>query len=181
MDELEADDQPWMEWLCPITQELPTDPVTACDGRVYERSAIVKWFAERDASGESAISPLTGLTMSTELMPAVQVRNMITRMVKHRQIVGEHADAWLAAMKQAETDRKQKAKGPPTPAPAALNPWEVCKRKLGRLMEAHREGLITDEDYRMCEVKFLNELNAAMKTWVLQVNVHNPRLNSMRQ
>ena len=40
-------------------------------------------------------------------MPAVQVRNMITLLVKNRQIVGEHADAWLAAMKQAETDRSK--------------------------------------------------------------------------
>ena len=52
-------------------------------------------------------------------MPAVQVRNMITLLVKNRQIVGEHADAYLAAMKQVETDRsvvatlKQKAEGPP--------------------------------------------------------------------
>ena len=28
------------ELLCPITQQLPADPVTADDGRLYERAAI---------------------------------------------------------------------------------------------------------------------------------------------
>ena len=32
------------ELVCPITQELPTDPVMAEDGRVYERSAITAWL-----------------------------------------------------------------------------------------------------------------------------------------
>ena len=32
------------ELLCPITQQLPVDPVTAEDGRLYERAAINEWF-----------------------------------------------------------------------------------------------------------------------------------------
>eukprot|EP00966_Prymnesium_polylepis_P012622 289710-Prymnesium_polylepis.1 len=28
------------EWVCPFTFELPLDPVTAADGRTYERCAI---------------------------------------------------------------------------------------------------------------------------------------------
>ena len=166
MDEPKADDRLRMELLCPITQELPTDPVTACDGRVYERSAIAKWFAEQKASGPRprsiATSPMTGEIMTTKLMPAVQVRNMISLLVENKQIVGEHADAWLAAMKQAETDRKQKAKGPPTPAPAALDPWEVCLLKLKEIREWHREGLITDEDRTKYTDKFIHE------SWALE-------------
>ena len=38
------------EYLCPITQELPIDPVTAEDGRVYERSAIEEWLATNEKS-----------------------------------------------------------------------------------------------------------------------------------
>ena len=34
------------EFCCPITQELPIDPVTAEDGRVYERSAIEETFTQ---------------------------------------------------------------------------------------------------------------------------------------
>ena len=29
---------------CPITQELPVDPVIAKDGKIYEREAILEWF-----------------------------------------------------------------------------------------------------------------------------------------
>ena len=32
---------------CPITQELPIDPVMAKDGKIYERTAILKWFRKR--------------------------------------------------------------------------------------------------------------------------------------
>ena len=30
--------------VCPITQELPIDPVMAEDGKIYERNAIVEWL-----------------------------------------------------------------------------------------------------------------------------------------
>jgi len=32
------------EFVCPITHELPLDPVTAEDGRVYKRKAIEEWL-----------------------------------------------------------------------------------------------------------------------------------------
>ena len=35
------------ELLCPITQQLPVYPVTAEDGRVYERDAIEEWIEEK--------------------------------------------------------------------------------------------------------------------------------------
>ena len=147
MDEPKADDRLRMELLCPITQELPTDPVTADDGRVYERSAIAKWFAERKASGKSATSPLTGETMSTKLMPAVQVRNTITLLVENKQIVGKHAAAPAAP-------------AAPAPAPAApvLASWESCKRKLEQLKEAHRLDLINDKDYATLVHKVLDSM-----------------------
>ena len=33
------------EWVCPISQELPIDPVMAEDGKIYERVSIAKWLA----------------------------------------------------------------------------------------------------------------------------------------
>ena len=33
------------EYVCPITAELPVDPVNAEDGRCYERHAIEEWFS----------------------------------------------------------------------------------------------------------------------------------------
>ena len=34
--------------VCPIAQALPTDPVTAEDGHIYERGAIESWFRAKD-------------------------------------------------------------------------------------------------------------------------------------
>ena len=80
------------ELVCAITQELPVDPVIARDGRVYERAAIEKWF-ERDGPLKS---PVTNEPMKRKLLPAVQVRNMIERMVKSGALKGEKVDAWAA-------------------------------------------------------------------------------------
>ena len=38
------------EFLCPITLELPLDPVTAADGHIYERSAIERHMATQGAA-----------------------------------------------------------------------------------------------------------------------------------
>ena len=43
----QAIDEMAEEFVCPITQELPVDPVTAEDGRVYERSAIEEWLGQQ--------------------------------------------------------------------------------------------------------------------------------------
>ena len=43
----QAIDEAVEEYVCPITAELPVDPVTAEDGRCYERHAIEDWFSRR--------------------------------------------------------------------------------------------------------------------------------------
>ena len=35
-------------FLCPITKELPVDPVLAADGKIYERAKIEEWLATSD-------------------------------------------------------------------------------------------------------------------------------------
>ncbi|KAK3064796.1 hypothetical protein LTS18_003846 [Coniosporium uncinatum] len=46
------------EYVCPISQELLEDPVTAADGMTYERSAIERWPQIRKTS------PMTGLALT---------------------------------------------------------------------------------------------------------------------
>ena len=96
------------ELVCPITQELPVDPVMAEDGRVYERSAIEAHI--RGRSAEALKSPITNEPMGARLLPAVQVRNNIERMVKSGAIGGDKAAAWQKRIedekKVAETRRK---------------------------------------------------------------------------
>ena len=89
------------EFLCPITQELPVEPVTAMDGKVYERKAIEDWF--RQGNGNS---PMTNQPMSTQLLPATHVRNSLELMVKSGALTGEKVDAWQKKLKEEETMAK---------------------------------------------------------------------------
>ena len=84
------------EYVCPITAELPIDPVTAEDGRCYERCAIEEWF-ERQPQPRVK-SPVTNEPMGKRLFPAVQIRNTLKRLVESGAISGSKADAWKEAM-----------------------------------------------------------------------------------
>ena len=90
------------EWTCPITQELPLDPVTAQDGRVYERSAIVTWFNKRRKAGQPIKSPVTNEPMQKCLLPAPQVRNTIEGMIQSGVLVGDIATGWNARLKEKD-------------------------------------------------------------------------------
>lgn len=58
------------ELVCPITQCVPLDPVTAEDGRIYDRNAIRTWLARRRTS------PHTNLDMGPRVFPAPHVKNI---------------------------------------------------------------------------------------------------------
>ena len=92
-----AIDETVSEFLCPITQELPLDPVTAEDGRVYERAAIEEWL-----SRPRKTSPTTNLAMGTKLLPAVQIRCVIEKLVRTGAITGDKAEKWQARLKDEE-------------------------------------------------------------------------------
>ena len=58
------------EFICPITSELPVDPVTAEDGRVYEKSALLEWFATKPE--DEIKSPVTNEPMEQQLIGSIQ-------------------------------------------------------------------------------------------------------------
>ena len=70
----QAIDEVAEEYVCPITAELPIDPVTAEDGRCYERCAIEEWFVRQPQP--QVKSPVTNEPMGKRLFSAVQLRNM---------------------------------------------------------------------------------------------------------
>lgn len=49
-------------FLCPITQDVMTDPVMTADGHTYERDAIEHWLESHNTS------PLTGLPLSSHVL-----------------------------------------------------------------------------------------------------------------
>ena len=60
------------DFICPITAEIMTDPVSTLDGFTYERAAITEWLRTKDTS------PKTGAKLeSTTLIPNHLVRSMI--------------------------------------------------------------------------------------------------------
>ncbi|KAI3459946.1 hypothetical protein Pfo_016609 [Paulownia fortunei] len=65
-------------FLCPLTKQVMSDPVTLENGQTFEREAIEKWFRECRESGRRAVCPLTLRELrSTELNPSIALRNTI--------------------------------------------------------------------------------------------------------
>ena len=91
-----AIDETVTEFICPISQELPLDPVTAEDGRVYEKASIEEWLAQKQTS------PVTNVAMGIRLLPAVQVRSVIRNLVQSGAISGDKADKWQERIAEEE-------------------------------------------------------------------------------
>ena len=61
-----------LDFICPITTEVMSDPVMAADGHAYERTAIERWLATKSTS------PMTGEELgNTGLFPNHILRRMI--------------------------------------------------------------------------------------------------------
>lgn len=126
------------ELVCPITQELPSDPVTAEDGRIYERKAIEKWLAQEDNSK----SPITNELMGKRLLPALQVLNSIRHLVNTGAILGDKADSWKERIEQEEIVSDLKCRAETDPNAMLL---------LGKWYSEGMNGLVKDD---ACGFKF---------------------------
>ena len=112
------------EILCPITQELPLDPVIAEDGRVYERSAIEEWLEKNEKS------PHTNEPMGKRLLPALQVKNMIAALVKSGALSGDKCAAWTQKLEQEKEVEEMRRKAEAGDAGA-----------MATLAEVYRDGV----------------------------------------
>ncbi|CAB9516986.1 Sel1 domain protein repeat-containing protein [Seminavis robusta] len=90
--------------ICPITLELPVDPVTAEDGFLYERAAIEQHCKSR--AGMVLKSPMTNERMGGRLLAAPKLRSLIETLVEKGAIAGEFADKYRAK-KQEIKDRAE--------------------------------------------------------------------------
>ena len=122
------------ELVCPITQELPMDPVMADDGRVYERQAMEEWL--RSKAGQAIRSPVTNEPMGKKLLPAVQVRNTIKGMVTSGAISGDKAEAWKKRIEEEEEVAKMRRRAEDGVAGAM--------DRLGAWYRNGRKGLAVD-------------------------------------
>jgi TPR repeat protein len=96
--------------ICPITLELPWDPVTAADGRVYDRPAIEEHIKCHQGHLKS---PITNEMMSKSLLPAPQIKSLIGTLVENGVIGGELASKWNEKVMQKKEmeDLLKKAEG----------------------------------------------------------------------
>eukprot|EP00966_Prymnesium_polylepis_P151799 3506872-Prymnesium_polylepis.1 len=76
-------------WICPITFELPLDPVHAEDGRTYERTAIEEHIRVR---GTDLRSPISNEPMGSRLMANPQARSTIEQLVRTGVLGGDKAE-----------------------------------------------------------------------------------------
>merc|ERR1712008_223305 len=91
------------DWVCPITCELPIDPVTAEDGHVYERSAIEAHIRTKRANLRS---PITNTKMGPQLLSSTQVRSTIEKLVRTGTVNGDKAKQWSNRIQQEDHVKK---------------------------------------------------------------------------
>lgn len=94
------------ELICPITLDLPFDPVTAEDGQVYERSAIEGYFKTKTSA--KVKSPVLNKDMGKQLFPALRTKNTIEILIEDGSITGELANKWQEKHQMDELIKKAK-------------------------------------------------------------------------
>ena len=128
------------ELQCPLSFEIMTDPVMNAAGQTYERAAIEEWF-ERQKDGD-VTSPMTNQVMGKQLVPALQTRSAIERLINNDIISGNVADTWKE--KRAELQAIDKDK---LPTLAKAHRGDVaCMRAIGFCYRDGCDGLKKDEE-----------------------------------
>jgi hypothetical protein len=84
---------------CPIGLQLPTRPVTAEDGRIYDEGAIQKYLAGCRGKRGTVVSPTTNEPMGRRLLPAPHIRQLIEETVKGGVLPPDVAADWLERVK----------------------------------------------------------------------------------
>ena len=92
--------------VCPITLELPFDPVTAQDGCVYEQSAIETHIQTCQARGTAVKSPLTNMPMGPGLFPAPLINKHIQVLIDNDLVEDSLSSPWK--QKADEQERAEK-------------------------------------------------------------------------
>jgi U-box domain/Sel1 repeat len=123
--------------ICPITRELPCDPVTAEDGRIYERVALEAYINNNHhRQGNSNLrSPVTHEPMGDNLLPAPQYETLIMSIIATGVIEEGLVSKWTAAKeKMAAKDLVELANGGDT----------IAMENVGINFELGRNGFHKD-------------------------------------
>ena len=78
--------------ICPLTLELPTEPVIASDGKVYELSAWKQY--KKSMKKKTLVSPVTKQKIRGKVYPAVDIKAMIEDAVKDGHVPDDMCSRW---------------------------------------------------------------------------------------
>ena len=90
------------DFLCPVTQSLIREPVTTCDGQMYEREAIEQWFSKGNTT-----SPITNKPLENkQLTPNVFAKKQINTLVEKNSALKDSEEwylpqSWIAELQAA--------------------------------------------------------------------------------
>ena len=136
------------EFLCPITQELPAQPVIAEDGKIYERTAIQKWFTKQETDHKKRTSPATNQEIGGRLLPALHVKNSIEKLVESKSVDGELANGWKKKLRQQRARDAKKARLIKKTETGSIDGRRDAMYQLGELL---KDEIGTKEDEKKVE------------------------------
>ena len=93
--------------VCPITHELPTRPVVAQDGKVYDEAAWM-CYVKTKKHGNKIKSPWTMKTISKDAYFSVSLRQVIEKAFRDGHVSKDLHPSWKMKMKQEDEIEKLK-------------------------------------------------------------------------
>ena len=93
--------------VCPITHELPTRPVVAQDGRVYDEIAWLTYIKSKKR-GKTVKSPWTMKAISKEAHFSAPIRQVIEKAVRDGHVSKDLHPSWTIKMQQEKEIEKLK-------------------------------------------------------------------------
>lgn len=94
--------------VCPITHELPTRPVVAQDGKVYDEAAWMTYIKPKKRC-KTVKSPWTMKTISKDVYFSAPIRQVIEKAVRDGQVSKDLHPAWkMKIQEENEIDKLKK-------------------------------------------------------------------------
>jgi len=114
---------------CSITSSLVLDPVTTCDGQLYERTAIQEWLQK------NATSPNTGNRLASKtLTPSPAVRTAVERLVLSGCLEPDETRVWMLRKALELLNKGEAAEAQPLLERALAEGEAAAGYHLGRLL-----------------------------------------------
>ena len=137
------------DYMCPITAETMTDPVSTVDGFTYERKAITEWLQTKDTS------PITGTKLESKLL----ISNMMARsLLRRRSSIKDAAEEVSAASLQPKFSLPLPSL-PPCVFPLPRNATERRLRPVAGLQQLQAEALaMYGRAIELCDAQELGDL-----------------------